>query len=246
MKIKKPIKKDHIPSLFTLLNMFLGFLSIISAIEGFYLRAAYLIIAASIFDGMDGKLARWIQAPSKFGSELDSLADLVSFSVAPAVLIWTIYTSDLPVIPGALIAGAPLFAGAIRLARFNVSQHSDPKPYFEGLPAPVGALVIISLILYYSPTSYTGADKLVLPMVIAVSFLMVSQIRYTKTPMLTLRAGLGNTLYLLGTVGTLFIALFIERRFLLPMVLIYLLSGIVRWLMRTDARVDFRSVEKKI
>ncbi|MCK4577255.1 MAG: CDP-alcohol phosphatidyltransferase family protein, partial [Candidatus Marinimicrobia bacterium] len=72
MKIKKPIKKDHIPSLFTLLNMFLGFLSIISAIEGFYLRAAYLIIAASIFDGMDGKLARWIQAPSKFGSELDS------------------------------------------------------------------------------------------------------------------------------------------------------------------------------
>ncbi len=244
-KIRQPIKKDHIPSLFTLINMFLGFLAIISIVEGFYIRAAYLVMAAGIFDALDGKLARWIHAPSAFGMELDSLADLVSFSLAPSLMIWAIFTRDLHPVLGAAIAGTPLIFGALRLARYNVEQHTQPKPYFEGLPAPVAAYVIVALVLFYQPQEEVSAAKVVLPMVMVVSFLMVSQIRYTKTPALSLRAGPGNTLFLLGIIATLFITFFVDGRFLLPLITIYLLIGIVRWMTRTDRAVDFQSAEEE-
>ena len=245
-KIRPPIKKDYIPSLFTLLNMFLGFLAIISVVEGFYIRAAYLVMAAGIFDALDGKLARWIHVPSAFGMELDSLADLVSFSLAPSLMIWAIFTRDLHPVLGATIAGAPLIFGALRLARYNVDQHSKPKPYFEGLPAPVAAFVIVALVLFYQPLEDVSAAKVVLPMVMVVSFLMVSQIRYTKTPALSLRAGPVNTLFLLVITATLFLTFFVDGRFLLPLITIYLLIGIVRWMTRTDRAVDFQSVEEEL
>ena len=245
-KIRRPIKKDYIPSLFTLLNMFLGFLAIISVVEGFYIRAAYLVMAAGIFDALDGKLARWIHVPSAFGMELDSLADLVSFSLAPSLMIWAIFTRDLHPVLGATIAGAPLIFGALRLARYNVDQHSKPKPYFEGLPAPVAAFVIVALVLFYQPLEEVSAAKVVLPMVMVVSFLMVSQIRYTKTPALSLRAGPVNTLFLLVITTTLFLTFFVDGRFLLPLITIYLLIGIVRWMTRTDRAVDFQSVEEEL
>ncbi len=238
------MKKNYIPSLFTLLNMFLGFLAIISVVDGFYIRAAYLVLAASVFDSLDGKIARRFSSPSAFGMELDSLADLVSFSLAPSLMIWAIFTRDLHPVLGAMIAGAPLIFGALRLARFNVDQTSKPKPYFEGLPAPMGAYVIIALVLFYQPHTDVSAAKVVLPMVMVVSFLMVSQIRYAKVPALSLKAGLVNTVFLLGTITVLFLTFFIDGRFLLPAISLYLLSGIVRWLTRTDAALDFPSIKK--
>ncbi len=244
MKIRRPMKKNYIPSLFTLLNMFLGFLAIISVVEGFYVRAAYLVLAASVFDSLDGKIARRFSSPSEFGRELDSLADLVSFSLAPSLMIWAIFTRDLHPVLGAMIAGAPLIFGALRLARFNVDQRAKPKPYFEGLPAPMGAYVIIALVLFYQPHTDVSAAKVVLPLVMVVSFLMVSQIRYAKVPAISLKAGLVNTLFLLGTIAVLFLTFFIDGRFLLPAISLYLLSGIVRWLTRTDTVLDFQSIEK--
>ena len=244
MKLKKRINKHHIPSLFTLLNMFLGFLAIISVVEGNYIRAAYLIIGAAIFDALDGKLARWIQQPSQFGAELDSLSDAVSFCLAPALLIWALYARDLHPVLGALIAGAPLFFGTLRLARYNVGQHSKPQSYFEGLPSPVNALAVVALVLYYYDHGQSAA-KVVLPMIMATSFLMISPVRYPKTPRLTFHAGIGNALYLVTIIIALAALPIFGGRVVLPVVLVYILSGLVRWLTRADSAVDLQSVEKE-
>ncbi len=244
MKLKKRINKHHIPNLFTLLNMFLGFLAIISVVEGNYIRAAYLIIGAAILDALDGKLARRIQQPSQFGAELDSLADTVSFCLAPALLIWALYARDLHPILGALIAGAPLYFGTLRLARYNVGQHSKPQSYFEGLPSPVNALAVVALVLYYYDHGQSAA-KVVLPMIMATSFLMISPVRYPKTPRLTFHAGIGNAFYLVTIIIALAALPIFGGRVALPVVLVYILSGLVRWLTRADSAVDLQSVEKE-
>lgn len=244
MKLKKRINKHHIPNLFTLLNMFLGFLAIISIVEGNYVRAAYLIIGAAIVDALDGKLARWIQQPSQFGTELDSLSDAVSFCLAPALLIWALYARDLHPVLGALIAGAPLYFGTLRLARYNVGQHSKPQSYFEGLSSPVNALAVVALVLYYYEHGQSAA-KVVLPIIMATSFLMISPVRYPKTPRLTFHAGIGNTLYLIAIITTLAALPIFGGRVVLPVVLVYILSGLVRWLTRADSAVDLKSVEKE-
>ncbi len=245
MKFKKRINKHHIPSLFTLLNMFLGFLAIISIAEGNYLRAAYFIVGATIFDALDGKLARWLQQPSQFGTELDSLADVVSFCLAPALLIWALYARDLHPVLGALIAGAPLYFGALRLARYNVGQHAKPQSHFEGLPSPINALVIVALIFYYYEQGQAAA-KVVLPVMMATSFLMISPIRYPKTPKITFRAGIGNTICLTAIIVTLVAIPIFGGRAVLPIVFVYLLSGLIRWLTRADSAMDLPSVEEEV
>lgn len=261
MKLRKRISKNHIPSLFTLINMFLGFLAILSIVEGYYIRGAYLIIAAGIFDVMDGKLARKLYGGSEFGSELDSLADLVSFCLAPAVLIWTLYARDLHPILGSLIAGAPLYFGALRLARFNVGQQTQPLSYYEGLPTPLSAVTIVAMVFYYEAQGQAGAAKVVLPMAMATSFLMISHIRYAKFPNLTFHAGLLNSLKILFVFALLGALPFFGGQIILPVAILFILHGLLRWLTRPDAEVGLsqrdlpeeslsgtfgQSVEKKV
>ncbi|MBA7703581.1 hypothetical protein ES703_112367 [subsurface metagenome] len=143
-----------------------------------------------------------------------------------------------------MIAGAPLYFGALRLARYNVGQHSKPQSYFEGLPSPVNALAVVALVLYYYEHGQSAA-KVVLPMIMATSFLMISPVRYPKTPRLTFHAGIGNTLYLIAIITTLAALPIFGGRALLPVVSIYMLSGLVRWLTRADSAVDLQSVEKE-
>ena len=111
--------KQHLPSIFTLTNLFLGFLAIINIMGGHYFIACYFILAAGAFDSVDGKIARLIGIPTNFGKEIDSLADMVSFCLAPSILVYSLYTQNMQGISGEVIASAPLFMGAIRLARFN-------------------------------------------------------------------------------------------------------------------------------
>ncbi len=245
MKLRKRLNKQYIPSVFTLTNLFLGFLAIISIVDGYTVRAAYLIIAAGAFDILDGKLARWIQVPSRFGTELDSLADVVSFCFAPALLVWSQYARDMHPVLGALIAGAPLYFGAVRLARYNAGQNNRPQPYFEGLPSPMNALAIVALVLYYVEHGQGGAAKVVLPVVMATSFLMISQVRYTKSPRFSFRAGWGNTIYLIAVIAAVAAWFWQGNMVLLPVLLLYILSGLVRWLTRTDIALNLRSAEKE-
>lgn len=238
MKIRKPIQRHHIPSIFTLINMFLGFLAVISIVEGNYIRATYLIVAAGIFDVIDGKLARKIHMPSRFGAELDSLADLISFCLAPALLVWALYAQDLHPILGALLAGAPLLFGALRLAKFNLIAEAGPQKYYEGLPSPIAAYVVVALVVYYEAQGQVGAGRVVLPMVMATSILMVSQVRYGKFPIANFHMGPKNTFLLLTAIGTQFIFFFVDGRVLLPVVIIYLVSGLLRHIARTPVAVD--------
>ena len=127
MKITRAV----VPSLFTTLNVFCGFLSIVSTHHGQITNAAIFIILAAVFDTLDGMMARITRSSSQFGVELDSLADVVSFGAAPSFMI---YRAELSAWAnwGLLISALPLIFGAIRLARFNVQLVGFDKEYFNG------------------------------------------------------------------------------------------------------------------
>ena len=140
------IPRAAVPSFFTLMNLFCGFLSLIQVYDGNLENAAWLIILAGFFDGLDGMMARLTNGTSLFGVELDSLSDVVSFGVAPSFLIWAAGLSEMGT-TGVIIASLPALAGAIRLARFNISFEGTKGDYFSGLPIPVSAAVIVAIIL---------------------------------------------------------------------------------------------------
>lgn len=246
MRFPKKLSWYHVPSLFTLLNMFLGFLAVISIAEGYAIRAGYLILAAGIFDILDGKVARWSHGLTRFGMELDSLADVISFCLAPALMVWFLYTSDLHPIVGALIAGAPMYFGAIRLARYNEVQSTKPQTYFIGLPSPVNATVIVGLVFYYNHYGIGGSSQVVLPAVMASSILMISHIPYPKPPALSVTRGWGNNVYLGSSLVVLVCALIWGSWVVLPGISIYVMSGLIRWLTRAYSAEDLQSIEKKL
>lgn len=136
-----------LPNLFTAMNFLLGFLSILASVEGKFERAAWGILLASIFDMLDGRVARLTNTTSKFGVEFDSLCDLVSFGVAPAILMY--YCALKPFGRGGIVV-AVIFGlcGALRLARFNVMAEVLPKSYFQGLPIPIASLTVCTAFFF--------------------------------------------------------------------------------------------------
>ncbi|MDP6396547.1 MAG: CDP-diacylglycerol--serine O-phosphatidyltransferase [Candidatus Marinimicrobia bacterium] len=183
MKRRIKIKKNVIPSIFTLVNLFFGFLAILTASQGEFRKAAWLIIAATLFDALDGKMARLFGVPSRFGMEFDSIADMVSFCTAPAVLVYFAYLQNLTPLLAAVISFIPLLAGGVRLARFNVSQDESPLPFFIGLPTPAAALVISSFILFSSSVrSDVGDPRIAISLMFGLALLMISHIQYGKIP----------------------------------------------------------------
>jgi CDP-diacylglycerol--serine O-phosphatidyltransferase len=171
-----------LPSFFTLGNIFCGFYSIISAINGSYTRAAYVIIVAGFFDVFDGKIARATNSTSKFGVEFDSLADLVSFGVAPGILMYLWALRPLGRM-GWLAAFLFLVCGALRLARFNIQVDVASSDRFVGLPIPCGAGMLASTVIFYEywfdPSQSHPALIAILVYVVAV--LMVSNIKYRSS-----------------------------------------------------------------
>jgi|TARA_Y100000294_G_scaffold51912_3_gene48936 CDP-diacylglycerol--serine O-phosphatidyltransferase len=183
VKRRIKIKKNVIPSIFTLVNLFFGFLAILTASQGEFRKAAWLIIAATLFDALDGKMARLFGVPSRFGMEFDSIADMVSFCTAPAVLVYFAYLQNLTPLLAAVISFIPLLAGGVRLARFNVSQDESPLPFFIGLPTPAAALVISSFILFSSSVrSDVGDPRIAISLMFGLALLMISHIQYGKIP----------------------------------------------------------------
>lgn len=164
--------KRHVPNSLTALNLLLGVISIMLTIEGkqnLHL-AALLIIAAGLMDGLDGRVARMLKVSSDFGKELDSLADLVSFGVAPALLAYVFGLHELTVL-GYVIGGVFAICGAIRLARFNLM---NVKGYFLGLPIPAAGCMISTFVI-----SGLTPHLWLFPMMVAgLAYLMVSRIRY--------------------------------------------------------------------
>ncbi len=179
---ENPNRKDlaiyFLPNLFTTANLFCGFFSIIASLKGEYSKAAIALFIASIFDFLDGRVARLTKAYSRFGEEYDSLADLVSFGVAPAILMYLWALKPYGRI-GWLAAFLFLACGALRLARFNVQSQSIERKHFQGLPIPMAASVVASSVLLFLDYFSEGTKNVyMLSITFLLAFLMVSNIHY--------------------------------------------------------------------
>lgn len=168
-----------LPNLFTTASLFSGFYSIIASMKGMYEIAAWTILIAIVFDGLDGRIARITRTTSKFGAEYDSLADLVAFGVAPAILSyhWALMSFGKW---GWLAAFLFVTCGALRLARFNVQTAIIDSKVFNGLAIPAGASVVATSVLLYFKLGGDGQfnNLSVLIGTVGVALLMVSSIKY--------------------------------------------------------------------
>jgi CDP-diacylglycerol---serine O-phosphatidyltransferase len=167
-----------VPNLVTTANMFCGFYSMIAAMQGDYLPAAWAIIAASVFDMLDGRVARLAKATSQFGVQYDSLSDLVSFGVAPGILLYQWALAPYGRL-GWLAAFLFVACGALRLARFNVMTGVIPKAFFQGLPIPMAAGVVATFIIFNQTVDWISPQHFfVLGLTFTLASLMVSTIRF--------------------------------------------------------------------
>lgn len=167
-----------LPNLVTTGNIFFGFFAIIQSIKGDFTKAAYAIVAAAIFDLMDGRLARLTRSTSKFGAEYDSLCDLVSFGLAPGILMfmWALQPFNRL---GWLAAFMYVTCTALRLARFNVQATVIEKAYFQGLPSPMAAGIVASSVLAFQDLQMEASGNIwLLAMCYLLAFVMVSTFRY--------------------------------------------------------------------
>ena len=167
-----------LPNMFTAASIFVGTFSMVSAINGDFIVASWLIVLALIFDALDGRVARLTNTCSRFGVEFDSLADIVSFGVAPALLIYMYIGSSYGRL-GIVISAMFVVLGAIRLARFNVTTAQIEPSVFIGVPIPTAAVFISTLVLLFEDyTSLHEYKFFILVGAVIISLLMVSNIRY--------------------------------------------------------------------
>lgn len=169
-----------LPNLFTSASLFGGFYSIISAIQGAFALAATAILISCVFDALDGRIARFTRSASRFGSEYDSLSDLVAFGVAPGILafLWALKPFGRL---GWMASFVYVVCGALRLARFNVQKDTVEMNYFKGLPIPGAASLVASLVLFAEAVGgFPNGSKhiFIILLIYALSFLMVSTIDY--------------------------------------------------------------------
>ncbi|MBN2372326.1 CDP-diacylglycerol--serine O-phosphatidyltransferase [bacterium] len=214
-----------LPNLFTLGNIFCGFYALIAALKNQFQVAAIAILAAVIFDGIDGRIARLTNTCSRFGIEFDSLADLISFGAAPGLLIYLWALQPFERI-GWLASFLFLVCGALRLARFNCQVNTDESKSFTGLPIPAAAGTISSFIILHQFLFGPDGRK---PIIIALmayilAFLMVSTIRYRSLKELKLKERKPFNVLVLTLL--LLLVIIAEPKVMLFIVfLIYVMSG---------------------
>tara|TARA_Y100000590_G_scaffold74423_1_gene82152 strand:- start:11597 stop:12370 length:774 start_codon:yes stop_codon:yes gene_type:complete len=245
-KRPKKLKRSFIPNVATVFNMFLGFLSITLILNGEPIKAGWVMILGILFDVLDGKLARSMGLTSRFGTEFDSLADTITFCAVPSVLVYYTYVEGLPKLLGAAISFMPLLFGTIRLAKFNVATDDGPKPYFIGLTTPLGAITIVSFMLFnFEMYGDMGDPRLALVLVALVSFLEISPVRITKFPLLSLKQGRSNNLRLIGLGLVLVGLLFYQGLILFPLMAIYISWSIIQWMLDHDRLSDDTQIKSK-
>ena len=230
---KRPPPRVAVPSFFTLVNLLCGFLALTQVLESAFGMACWLIVLAGFFDLLDGVMARLTDTDSPFGVQLDSLSDIVSFGIAPSFLVYGYVLHAFNPL-GMIVAALPALCGAVRLARYNVTtEDADATESFEGLPIPGQAVAIVALVLAAENSTWGGvlaldSLRVILPVVIVLSGLMVSSIRFDTIPMPSLeyvRAHPKKTaLYVLA--GVLIVG--VQERGLLIVLTVYLLHGVGR------------------
>ena len=243
MKITRAV----VPSLFTVLNIFCGFRSILHTAEGDFVLASWFIILAGGFDVLDGVMARITKSSSDFGVEFDSLSDVVSFGVAPSFLVYALQLHRIDGL-GMLLSAMPMIFGALRLARFNAQLVGYDKDFFKGLPIPATAITMSSFVLtFYHP----GADlnvvesSILTPMVIILSLLMVSAIKYDTVPKFSRRGiKLHPLRFTIAIVGVT--AIVVTRgQAMFPFFVFYVATGPLRYIVHVVYNA-FHPIEKSV
>ncbi len=198
-----------LPNLFTTAALFAGFYAIVGAIHNHFTSAAIAIFVAMVLDGIDGRIARMTNTQSAFGAEYDSLADMVSFGVAPAILAYQWLLHEISKL-GFLAAFVYASAAALRLARFNSQVASADKKYFKGLPSPASAALVAGFIWCGDAYGFQGYGLIIaltLVVTIVCGALMVSNIRYYSFKDLDLRGRVPFVVLLALVLGFGFISL---------------------------------------
>lgn len=223
------ISKRFIPSLFTILNAFCGFYSVVSSSNGDYNTAALFIFYASLFDMFDGIVARILKSSSEFGVELDSLSDVISFGVAPSFLLYSVYFKNFEAI-GVAIASMMMAFAAIRLARFNVELVGFEKNKFYGVPTPIAALTIVTYILFFHNLiiPQQESENTILALSITIPLLMVSKFQYPVFPKVSLKSLKTNKLFFSLLLFIILTIIFTKGVASFPVCIFYILSGIIK------------------
>ncbi len=222
--------KGIFPGTFTMGNVVCGFLSILSAFEGNITTACWFVILAGFLDALDGKIARLSGATSQFGIELDSLADFLSFGVAPAFIIHAVKLSSLGKW-GWIISIVYIMAAAYRLARFNLLAESDEKKDFLGLPVPIAALALVTFVIFsYELWGHLEYSEVLISMIILFAFLMISQVQYDALPDNFSSNEKRIKLIIMVIAGILI--LIKPRLLLFPILAAYILFGMIREIYR--------------
>lgn len=231
-RIRKPIPRTVVPSFFTLMNLLSGFVAIIQIHEGRLDYGAWFIILAGLCDALDGLMARLANATSALGIELDSLADIVSFGIAPGFLLYNFAFHQMS-IGGIIISALPPICGAIRLARFNIETSDIALDHFKGLPIPAQAGMIVAFYLtfhndlnLFSFFQY-GVNNVVIPMVIILSGLMVSTVPFDKIPRLNRTFAKKHKGRLLLFLGYILAIIFFQEYGLMAVFTIFIAKGLV-------------------
>jgi CDP-diacylglycerol--serine O-phosphatidyltransferase len=237
-----------LPNLFTIMALFSGFYAIVQAMGARYEQAAVAIFVALVLDGMDGRIARWTRTQSAFGAELDSLSDMVSFGVAPALVVYQWALADFAAMKSVAVLGPWLSArlgwiaafvycacAALRLARFNTNIDVVDKRFFQGLPSPAAACLIAGLVWAMEQYDVRGADVhwLAWGITMFAGFSMVSNLQFYSGKDINLRKSVSFSVVVGIAMGLVFLIAFAST---LPEILFllfsgYALSGYVLWVL---------------
>jgi len=244
IRIKKGIYV--LPNLITTAGLFAGFYSIIASVQEKYFVAAVAILVSLVFDGLDGRIARFTNTTSKFGAEYDSLADLIAFGVAPSLLayVWAM-SSDGKI--GWLAGFLFIACGALRLARYNIQIGIIESKVFNGLPIPAAACVIATTVIFFDFIGIEGKyhNSYLTYFVILLSLLMVSSIKYYSFKDIRLYARMPFSLFLIVVCILLFI--YYKPEIMAFVIMVgYAISGPIWWAVKFGQKITRKAEEKKI
>jgi CDP-diacylglycerol--serine O-phosphatidyltransferase len=240
-----------LPNLLTTGAMFAGFYAIVAAIDLRFEYAGIAVFVAMFFDGLDGRVARWTNTASAFGKEYDSLSDMVSFGVAPAIVTYQWGVARIAEYGplwrriGWLVCFFYAAAAALRLARFNSRSATQDKQYFEGLPSPAAAAIVAALIWLASDQTNVGLPGLILAFVVTASAgaLMISRFAYNSFKQVNAGAKVRFTYIILVPLAFIFIFLHLPTS-LLVLFGLYALSAPSIWVYRKVRRRNRTPVQR--
>ena len=247
MTVKKAKRGVYLlPNVLTTFGLFAGFFAIILATKGQYADAAIAIFVAMLFDGLDGRVARLTNTQSSFGEQYDSMADMLSFCVAPALLVYFWQFSDLGKI-GWLGAFVYTAAGALRLARFNTQIGVEDKRYFQGLPSPAAAALVAGMVWTKQSIGVTDYDQYLTLVswiiLVGAGVLMVSNVRYYSFKEINLKGRSSFKLLLIATLIIIVTTLW-PSAILFVFFLAYALSGLIMTMVEVRKKRQMKKREK--